>query len=325
MAKKIRRAPVCTKYDAVVIGNISYEKNIDHLQNIEQREGGSIVYSTLAGISNNFKLAVVTKLAEKNKDLLNPLNADHVDLFIKYCKNTTLTQNELCGDNNEKVITQCFCRSTPIYPDDIPNVESYFYVFVGDFLGDIPFETIKHCAKYGYIALDASCFLKKVNPETKEVYQEYYDDIELIASYCDIFKLTREQAELITGEDDPLEAAKIIRSWGTREILITDGTLLHLYDENEKYWEVAIKEFATHGRLYRGTTAFMAYVGHRITSDPQMSLFCAGATAMFKLSRPGPARCNRAEMNMYLESFYYTVEILENGFTPLDCFDEDIN
>ncbi len=325
MAKKIRKAPECNKYDAIVIGNVSYEKNIDHLQNVEQREGGSIIYSVHSGISNDFKLAVVTKLSKNNEYLLDSLTARNVDLFVKHCKNTTFTQNEILDLESEKIKTQCFCRADPIYPNDIPNLDSYFYLFVGDFLGDIPLETIKHCANRGYVALDANCFLKRINPNTNEVRDVYYEDFEVVASYCDMVKLSMEQAELVTGEYDALSASKVIKSWGVKEILIVDKNIMHLYDENNEYWEVAIKDFSKHGILYLGTTTFIAYVCSRITSDAQMSLFTAGSTAMYKLSRPGPARCSRAEINFHLETFYYTVEVLRNNLKPFDCPDEDIN
>lgn len=302
---KDKSLPPLDKFDGVIVGNIAKETNYDYLNNFEEREGGAIVYAATACASGGFKIAVSTKLAKKDEGMLRPLYSKHVDVYTKYNGITAEIENRFIDKTREDVLTICKKKGAPFLPIDIPEINTYYYIFVGDFWGDVPIETIKYFSELAYIAVDASCFVKRVNSKTRVVEYCDYPNKKLLASYCDVFKASLKEAKILTGLSDPVACAKMIKSWGAKEVLITERNTFHLIDENGEYWKNHVYEIETIGRLYRGTTAFVTYVLQRLTSDPDTSLYCAGAVTMCKLVRQGPVRCSRAELNNQLKFFYY--------------------
>lgn len=306
MSTKIRKPPENNTYDAVIIGNIAKERNVDYLGNVENREGGAIVYAAAACSSNWSKVAVATKLAKEDYEMLRPLHSKFSQVFYKFNGQTASIENETL---NEEVKTICKQQGAPFQISDIPEVKSYYYIFVGEFYGEIPLDLIEYYAHFGKIAVDASVFVKRINPITKEAEYHDYRNKKQLASYCDVLKASMREAKILTGTDKPEEAARIIQSWGASEILLTNGTELYLLDENGEFWESYIYETASIGRLYRGTTVFVTYVTQRLTSDPDTALYCAGAIAMCKVKRPGPIRCLRKDINHNLKYFYYYLPV----------------
>ena len=290
-------------FDAVIIGNIAKEINIDEFGDTGSREGGAIVYAASSCSSNNAKIAVTTKLAKEDFSLIEPLHAKHADIYYKFNGNTAIIQNKL--SNKIHVETTCINQGSPFQICDIPDVKSYYYLFVNDFYGEISLDLINYYSHYGKIALDASCFVRRINPSTKLITNADYHHKKYLASLCDIFKLTMDQAKILTGESDTQHACEIIKSWGANEVLITENKILHLLDENNVFHSIHIPEFCGNEYLYTDATAFAIYVTQRITSNPETSLLCAAAVTMCKLQRPGPAKCKRAEINLNLDTYFY--------------------
>ena len=111
------------------------------------------------------------------------------------------------------------------------------------------------------------------------------------------------EAEILTGTADRAEAAKILYSWGAKEILITHNTEVLCYDGKEIY-TCPIKARNLSGRTGRGDTTFAAYLTERLHSDPQAALRYATATVSLKMETPGAFCGTRADVEQYLKDFY---------------------
>ncbi len=293
------------KFDAVIIGNIARETVVDYLGNSIQREGGAIVYATSACISNGAKITVSTKLSKDDSDLLKPLHSRLVDVYFKYNGNTAVIKKDIPSFESKSAKTICLNQGSPFQICDIPDVDSYYYMFLNDFCGEISLDLIAYFSQYAKIALDVSCFVRRINPDTKQIEIFDYRHKKNLASLCDIFKATFKEAKFLTGANTAKEACKTIKSWGANEVLIVDDKILYLVDTNGKFYICPICELGHSYQLYSDTTAFAVYVTQRLTSDPDTSLYSAAAVSMINLQRPGPVKCTRAEINLNLDTYYY--------------------
>ena len=121
--------------------------------------------------------------------------------------------------------------------------------------------------------------------------------------YIDFLKTDAAEAEILTGLEDRYEAAKLLYSWGAKEVVITHNTEVIAYD-GEKFYACPIKARNLSGRTGRGDTTFAAYINERLTNDIEHSLLYATATVSLKMETPGPFRGTKADVENYIAEFY---------------------
>jgi sugar/nucleoside kinase (ribokinase family) len=108
------------------------------------------------------------------------------------------------------------------------------------------------------------------------------------------------EAEILTGTSDRAEAAKILYSWGAKEVMITHNSEVMIYDGKEIHI-CALHPRNLSGRSGRGDTCFSSYITERLTCDIPTALKTAAALVSLKMETPGPFRGNRDDVNAYIE------------------------
>jgi sugar/nucleoside kinase (ribokinase family) len=114
--------------------------------------------------------------------------------------------------------------------NDIPHLEFDIFmdsqaVLIGPILGEIPLSEIAHIRKNlkGLFFCDPQGLLRSADADGR-IHHSKPDGIERIISLFDIVKPNELEAKVLTGIDcrkDPYEAAKIIKSWGPRIVIVT--------------------------------------------------------------------------------------------------------
>jgi sugar/nucleoside kinase (ribokinase family) len=131
--------------------------------------------------------------------------------------------------------------------------------------------------------------VRQVDPETREVRFRDPADKETLVGLLDRVKLDIVEAKIMTGSDDIGEAAAIVQSWGSPEVMITQsaGVLLRIGDATH-YEPFSNRSIV--GRTGRGDTTFAAYLSRRREYGPAESLKFAAALVSIKMETPGPFR-----------------------------------
>ena len=119
----------------------------------------------------------------------------------------------------------------------------------------------------------------------------------------DYLKTDAAEAEILTGLTDRAEAAKLLHSWGAKEVLITHNTEVLAYDGVTTY-TCPIKARNLSGRTGRGDTTFAGYINERLTADIPTALRFATALVSLKMETRGPFTGTRADVDAYLKEFY---------------------
>lgn len=291
-------------YDSVIIGHISKDLNIDHEGNAVQICGGAVLYSSASAFALGHKVAAVTRLAEKDYDRLLQFTIPKEDIYVIPSESSTTMKNKYFTPDKERRETHCLSLGTPFNCGDISDdYTADIYHFAGLVYGDFPNEMIKMCAKKGAVAVDVQTCLRHADMTDGSMHFEDWKDKKEMLPYITYLKTDAAEAEIMTGTKNRLEAAKMLYSWGAKEILITHNTEVLAYDGKNAY-TCPIRARNLSGRTGRGDTTFAAYINERLQKDIPSSLLNATAIVSLKMEKPGVFMGTREDVENYKRELY---------------------
>ncbi len=292
-------------YSSAIIGHITMDRNIDHLDNEMKIPGGAVVYSSASAYALGHNVLVVTKVAKKDTDRLSAFTVPEENILCIDCESSCDMYNKYFTPDKERRKCVCISVGTPFTAQDIPDdISADIFHFAGLVYGDFSNDLIKEASKRGKVAVDVQACLRHVdlNDGGAMHFEDWADKREMLP-YIDFLKTDAAEAEILTGTDDRFEAAKILHSWGAKEIVITHNTEVLAYD-GEKMCTVPIKSRNLSGRTGRGDTTFAAYINERLTNTMEHSLLWATATVSLKMETSGPLKCTKEDIRSYIDEFY---------------------
>ena len=291
-------------YDTLTIGHISLDYNIDYQDNLIIEVGGAVMYSSASAYALGHSVAVVTKLAECDKNRLEEFVLPDEDIYFVPSKKSTSIRNKYFTADKEKRACTCLSQADSFTESDIPNVNAKIYHLAGLIYGDFDGELIEKLSKKGKVAVDVQALLRHANfdDEGKMFFEDWKDKLKYLP-YIDFLKTDAAEAEIMTGTTDRKLAAKMLYDWGAKEVVITHNTEVLAYD-GKNYFTCPIKSRNLSGRSGRGDTTFAAYITERLTASPKDALLFATATVSLKMEKPGVLKAGRKDIEKYIEEFY---------------------
>jgi len=291
------------QYDILVIGPISIDYNID-FENYEYSEvGGAIVQSGYAAARIGHPTALFTKLNILDADVCKVFYQSGADVFWKESKYTTSIRNKYFTADKETRECRAISICDPFTIDELPDIDTKIYHLAGLIYGDFTSEMIRLLSERGKkVAVDVQCLLRHAEEDGRMVFYDW-DDKKTHLSYIDFLKTDAIEAEILTGQKDRIEAAKMLYNWGAREIMITHNTEVLVYDGKEIY-TCPIKARNLSGRTGRGDTCFSGYIAERLKMNIPDALQYATALVSLKMEKQGPFRGERSDVFEYIRCFY---------------------
>ncbi|MBQ7639105.1 MAG: ribokinase [Clostridia bacterium] len=293
------------KYSSLIIGHICKDKNTDCLGNTVFAPGGAVLYSSAAACALGHKVGVLTKISEKDEDLLSSFTLPREDISCVFSGNTTLMENTYFTPDKEIRRSVCASQGDPICESDIPkDVEASIYHLAGLVVGDFEKDLIKKLSSRGRVAVDVQGCLRNVDHENGGVmfFADWAEKKELLP-YIHFLKTDAAEAKILTGADDAEKAAEMLSSWGAKEVLITHSGKVTLFADGRIFAQ-PIKSRNLSGRTGRGDTTFAAYINERLCASPEDALLLAAAAVSLKMETPGPFRGTRQDVRNYIKEFY---------------------
>lgn len=289
-------------YDSLIIGHITEDNNIDHLNNSQTICGGAVLFSSASAHALGHSVGAVTKVAEKDSDRLNSFTIDREDVYCTFSKESTTMRNQYFTADKEKRDCRCLSRAEPFTLSDLPDVEADIYHFAGLIYGEFPNEMMIECSKRGAVAVDVQACLRHAESDGSMHFEDWKDKEEMLP-YITYLKTDAAEAEIMTGTEDRIEAAKILHKLGAKEVLITHNTEVLVYD-GENVYTCPIRARNLSGRTGRGDTTFAAYINERLNCSVEEALLHATATVSYKMETPGPIKVGKEEIEKYIDEFY---------------------
>ncbi len=296
---------VLKHYDSVIIGHISQDHNIDHLGNGMNICGGAVLFSSASAYALGHNVLAVTRLAKVDFARLDSFTIPKENIVAIPSKSSTTIRNQYFTADKERRSCTCLSLGEPFRVGDIPgDAEADIYHFAGLIYGDFPNELIKQCAEKGAVAVDVQTCLRHADMagDGSMFFEDWADKLEMLP-YITYLKTDAAEAQIMTGTEDRYEAAKILHSWGAKEVLITHNTEVIAYD-GENTYACPIRARNLSGRTGRGDTTFAAYINERLNSGVKEALLYATAIVSLKMETPGVFKGSRADVDAYIDEFY---------------------
>ncbi|MDI6807120.1 MAG: hypothetical protein QMD14_04940, partial [Candidatus Aenigmarchaeota archaeon] len=185
-----------------------------------------------------------------DKSLLSPLVSEGIDLkMIPRAKTKRFHNNYPRKEDlsyREQEVEEYIPE--PILPNVLPDVEGYKYVYIGTVTPDFLPETIKYLKeRNGLIFLDPQGLGREIIG--KKVHLRDLGMREA-CKYANIVILDPYEANVLTGDQDLLEAVETISTFGPSEVLIA-----------------GVHEFVAYRRWKGGSTTFQKFI-YGIKGDP---------------------------------------------------------
>lgn len=290
------------KYDVLVIGPVSLDHNIDYLGNERKEVGGAVVASGFAAARNGSRTAIFTKLNSADASLEERFAPSGADLYWAESKATCSIRNQYFTADKEKRACTSMGVCDPFRFEELPDIDTEIYHFAGLVYGDFDGELFEKAAKLGKVAVDVQCLLRHVEEDKTMAFHDWADKKKYLPC-IDYLKTDAAEAEILTGLTDRAEAAKLLHSWGAKEIMITHNTEVLIYD-GEQIYTCPIKARNLSGRTGRGDTTFAGYITERQhASIPEALLHCTALVSL-KMETPGPFMGTREDVLNYIREFY---------------------
>lgn len=232
------------EYDSLIIGPVSLDINIDCEGTTRRELGGAVVASGYAAAGCGFRTAVLTKANSDEADAEERFTDSGVDVYVRESAHTCSIQNRyLTPDQDRRICTSLgICDPfTAADLDAIPNVHAQIYHFGGLVCGDIDETLIQVASGIGRTAVDMQGFLRCVTSDHRMKLHDW-DKKYIYLPYIHYLKADAAEAEILTGTDDRHEAARMLSSWGAREIMITNSDEVLIYDGERFYADIPLRE-----------------------------------------------------------------------------------
>jgi len=289
-------------FDIMIIGQLSKDINTDFGGRTESVIGGAVLASGFAADASGAKVAVLAKGSRAEADPVKAFEPrPGVTVFPVDSATCTSISNTYLTADRERRICKAISHIEPYHPGDLPAERASIYHIAGLMYGDIGEDMIDAVASLGKVAVDVQCLLRR-DDGNEMAFHDWDRKLEYLPK-IDYLKTDAAEAEILTGLTDRYEAAKVLHSWGAKEIMITHNTEVIVYD-GEKFCAAPLKPRNLTGRTGRGDTTFAGYLTKRLKHSIEESVLYAAALVSLKMETPGPFMGTEDDVREYIRMFY---------------------
>jgi len=290
------------QFDSLIIGEIAQDTNVDYDGTVVKAVGGAVYYSGFAAANIGHKIAVLPKADTRVIDLKQAFaEAPNITVFPLHSDTSFVTKNVYHTPDRERRTSTVSSMIEPYRTEEVPQIDAKIWHLAGLAAGDITNEMIPFAAKHAMVAIDVQTMLRHVE-NGGMVFHDWAEKKEMLP-YVRFLKTDALEAEILTGLTDRAEAARVLHSWGAKEIMITHNTEVIVYD-GEKFCAAPLKPRNLTGRTGRGDTTFAGYLTKRLKHSIEESVLYAAALVSLKMETPGPFMGTEDDVREYIRMFY---------------------
>ncbi len=278
-------------YDITFLGHLCYDEITPFGGQPRVSPGSAVLCGAMAAARAGRQVAVIAKLAERDRAvLLQPLADEQIDVYVIPAHTTTYSRVIYFSPNHDERRLILERSAGLIGADEVPDIATRCLHLAGISDQEFDLALLRRLRARGQaLSVDLQSFVRQVDPATRAItFGDVADKREILA-LVDRVKLDMVEAKVLTGQDDWIQAARVLAGWGAQEIVITQRTGVLAWANGEG-WSARFSNRGDAGRTGRGDTTFAAYLAYRLDHDIPSALEFAAALASLKMETPGPFR-----------------------------------
>ena len=289
-------------YDITLIGNYTKDKIVTPSE-VKHVDGGGFNYGAHAAVALGAKTAAITRLKKADIHVVNNLKEIGVKTFPTYTMSST--HMELIYPTND------FDERTLVMPksagsfesNQFANIESKIFLVNASIRDELKLETlIELKKKNALIGIDLQGFIRTLTKE-KVLINTVWEEKREALGLTHYLKADGVEAEFITGKSDLITAAKVLKSYGPKEVIITHKGGVLVFDGDKIYQEPFILNKII-GRSGRGDTCGSSYAFKRLTLKPEEAIKWAAAATSLKMESDSPLKSSYEEIEKRVEQYF---------------------
>tara|TARA_Y100000746_G_scaffold122247_1_gene104745 strand:- start:104 stop:979 length:876 start_codon:yes stop_codon:yes gene_type:complete len=288
-------------YDITLIGNYTKDKIVTPRE-IKYVDGGGFNYGAHAAIALGAKTAAITRLKKEDKHVVDNLTNIGIDAFPTYTD---------CSTHIELIYpTDDFDERTLVMPksagsfssEQFKDIKSKIFLVNASVRDEFKIQTLIDLEKKrSLIGIDLQGFIRTIDKKNilvNSLWNEKKEALEL----THYLKADGVEAEFLTGESDLVAAAKVLKSFGPKEVIITHKNGVLVYDGKNIYQEPFILDKII-GRSGRGDTCGASYVYKRLSLEPKEAIKWAAAATSLKMESDTPLKNTYKEIETRVQQY----------------------
>ena len=288
-------------YDITLIGNYTKDKIVTPSE-IKHVDGGGFNYGAHAAIALGAKTAAITRLKKEDKHVVDNLTNIGIDAFPTYTD---------CSTHIELIYpTDDFDERTLVMPksagsfssEQFKDIKSKIFLVNASVRDEFKIQTLIDLEKKrSLIGIDLQGFIRTIDKNNilvNSLWNEKKEALEL----THYLKADGVEAEFLTGESDLVAAAKVLKSFGPKEVIITHKNGVLVYDGKNIYQEPFILDKIV-GRSGRGDTCGASYVYKRLSLEPKEAIKWAAAATSLKMESDTPLKNTHKEIEQRVQQY----------------------
>lgn len=273
------------------IGYITKDKIVTPTSTVFMPGGTSYYFAKALKQLSTDNFFLVTAVEESEMHVIEEIRNDGIEVLNLHTEKSVCFEN-IYGENQNERKQRVTALPDPFTIDQIKNINAKT-VHLGSLLhDDFSFEIIKHLSSRCVLSADVQGFLRKVN--NQQVEHADWDEKQKTLKYIHTLKANEEEMQVLTGCDDPYEAALCLADWGVREVLLTLGSHGSLIYSKGQFYEIpAFPTLQIVDATGCGDTYMAGYLYQRNRGASEQEAGCyAAAMCTIKLQSHGPFNGN---------------------------------
>ncbi len=275
-------------FDIIFIGHMAIDEVHHQNGSVSVNPGSAVLCGAMAAAKVGAHVAVITRMALRDRVILSPLIDAGVDILLKPSSTTTYIQViHPSDDMDERELIQVKCASR-FQEEDIQDINGGVFHLAGISDQEFSLLLLRSIKAKGFcLSADMQSFVRQVHQDSGQIFFRDVKEKKEIFSLLDIVKMDVVEAKILTGSDDIVKAAEIIASYGCEEVIITNSDGVFGFVNGQSHFS-HFSNRSVIGRTGRGDTTHGAYLTWRKGHTLQEALDFAAALASIKMEREGP-------------------------------------
>jgi sugar/nucleoside kinase (ribokinase family) len=284
------------QYDITLIGNYTNDTIVTPSET-KQVDGGGFNYGAHAAVALGAKTAAITRLNKDHSHVVENLENLGVDVFPTYTPNSTHIKL-IYPTNDWDTRTLIMYKSAGSFSfNQFDDINSKIFLINASVRDEVNQDIIlKLSKKQSLIGIDLQGFIRD-KKDDGTLFDSTWEEKEKILKNIHYLKADAVEAQFLSGESDIISSARVLTSFGPKEIIIThkDGILVYA---NNEIIERPFKSKKIVGRSGRGDTCGASYVYMRLSLSPDLAATWAAAATSIKMESDTPL----LKIKTYIES-----------------------
>jgi len=288
-------------YDITLIGNYTKDKIVTPSE-VKHVDGGGFNYGAHAAIALGAKTAAITRLKKDDIHVIDNLTSIGVDAFPTYTDSSTHMELIYPTDDFDERTLVMPKSAGSFSSEQFKDIDSKIFLVNASVRDEFRIQTLIDLEKKGsFIGIDLQGFIRTID-ENNILVNSLWNEKKEALELTHYLKADGVEAEFLTGESDLISAAKILKSFGPKEIIITHKNGVLVYDGENIYQEPFILDKII-GRSGRGDTCGASYVYKRLSLEPKEAIKWAAAATSLKMESDTPLKNTHKEIEIRVQKY----------------------